>query len=157
MRAVAAGLAFVAGCATSAPAARATAVGAAVVIGDAGPVSLAELAGGRPLVIDLFATWCEPCRAQLLELDAFARRAPGDVLAIAVDVGEDAATVERFIRRLGVTVPVYLDPRLTFSDGLGETSVPRLLVVDRAGRIVHRGTELDDAARAAIEAAAVAP
>jgi thiol-disulfide isomerase/thioredoxin len=134
---------------------RAERLGEVAVQGNDAAVVLGEVAGGRPLVIEMFATWCEPCRAQIVEVDAYGRKAPGDVLVVAVNVGEDRQTVERFVRRHGVTLPVYRDPDLRFQDSLGEGAVPRLYVVDREGKIVYRGAALDAAARAAIDAQVV--
>ena len=120
-------------------------------------VTLGELARGRPVVIDLFATWCEPCREQLAHTDAMARRPPGDVLVIAVDVGEERALVERYARRQGLTLPIYLDPELRFQDSLGSDVIPLLVVLDRAQRIVHRGSGLDASAREVIARVAATP
>lgn len=144
-----------AACATGRPAlAPATRLSSIPVRSADGWVTLAELARGRPLVIELFATWCEPCREEIGRVDALARRPPGDAVIVAVDIAEEPATVERFVRRHGLALPVYRDPDLRFQESLGTDRVPQIVVIDRNGRIVHRGATLDAAARAAIEAAA---
>lgn len=144
-----------AGCATARPAGVATTLSRVPVRSvntGAEWVTLADLGRGRPMVIELFATWCEPCRAEIARVDELARRVNGDLLVVAVDTAEEPVTVERFLRRHGITaLPVYLDPELRFQDSLGTTSVPQILVVDRQGRIVHRGATLDAAARGAID------
>ncbi len=115
------------------------------------PTDLAELAHGRPLVVDVFATWCEACRASLPGMSELARaHAGGDLLVVGVDVGEARPEVERFVAREGIAYPVYYDPELRFQDSLGVTALPLILVFDGAGRVVHRAAHLDDATRAAI-------
>jgi thiol-disulfide isomerase/thioredoxin len=116
------------------------------------PIDLAELARGRPIVVDLFATWCEACREALPRMNELARRhAGGDVLVVGVDVGEDRPEVERYAARAGVTYPVYYDPELRFQDSLGVTALPLVIVFDGAGRVVHRSARLDDETLRVIE------
>jgi thiol-disulfide isomerase/thioredoxin len=117
-----------------------------VFTADARPADLAALAAGRPLVLDLFATWCEACRDNLEPMKELARiHAAGDVVVAGVDVGEDRAVAARFIAREGITYPVYTDPEMHFEDSLGVTALPLVLVVDGGGRIVHRAARIDDA------------
>jgi thiol-disulfide isomerase/thioredoxin len=118
------------------------------------PTDLAVLANGRPLVVDVFATWCEACRQGLPGMNELARaHRGGDVVVVGLDVGEERAAVERFVARAGVDYPVYYDPELRFEDSLGLTELPLILVIDGSGRIVHRSARLDDATRAAISEA----
>jgi len=118
------------------------------------PTDLADLAHGRPLVVDVFATWCEACRQGLPGMNELARaHKDGDVVVVGLDVGEGRAEVERYVARAGVDYPVYYDPELRFQDHLGVTELPLIVVFDGGGRLVHRSTRLDDATRAAISAA----
>jgi thiol-disulfide isomerase/thioredoxin len=114
------------------------------------PVDLVELAAGRPLVVDVFATWCEACRELLPGLNELARA--GAVRVIGLDAGEGRAAVERWVERAGVGYPVYVDRELRFEDSLGVAELPLVLVFDADGRLVHRSAHLDDATRAAIRA-----
>jgi thiol-disulfide isomerase/thioredoxin len=106
---------------------------------------------GRTAVIDFWATWCDTCVGEidaLKRLDTQARARP-DALIVGVAVGESPETVAAFVRERGVGFAQLIDEDFRLADALGERSVPVTLVVDRAGRIVHRGHALDAAALAA--------
>jgi thiol-disulfide isomerase/thioredoxin len=100
---------------------------------DGESVDLSELRG-RPVVLNFWATWCLPCRAEMPELDALARERP-DVMVLAVDVQEDAAQVVSFRNELRLSLTIALD-------GDGRTwavyqsrGLPTTYLIDRAGTI----------------------
>jgi cytochrome c biogenesis protein CcmG, thiol:disulfide interchange protein DsbE len=99
--------------------------------GDA-PLDVGALRG--PAVINLWATWCAPCRKELpaFQQVSAARR---DVRFIGVDIAEDAAKARDYLAGLGVTFDQYLDDRGELTDALGTAVLPVTLVVDRSGRI----------------------
>jgi thiol-disulfide isomerase/thioredoxin len=72
-------------------------------------VSLPATYAGRPLLINLWASWCGPCALEMPELQRFSRQQAANgvqVVGIALD---DPAAVKAFVQRLGVTYPVLLD------------------------------------------------
>jgi peroxiredoxin len=91
----------------------------------------------------------------LRRLDAQAG-ALGDALVVGVAVGEDRAKVARFVRNHGIPYAQLVDEHFALADTLEERSIPATLVVDRQGRIVHRGGSLDAASLAAFRRAAAA-
>jgi len=98
--------------------------------------TLADYAG-QGIVLNLWATWCVPCVAEMPELDAMARLLASDrvaVLALSSDRG-GAAPVERFYREKGIqTLPILLDPRGDAARALGARGIPTTLLIDRAGK-----------------------
>ncbi|WP_323990889.1 TlpA disulfide reductase family protein [Nguyenibacter sp. L1] len=97
---------------------------------------------GRIVVLNLWATWCQPCVAEMPALAALARHAaPGGdiaVLPVSVDHG-GAATVRRFYAAHGVAgLPVLCDPQMAIPAALHEDGVPVTLVLDRKGREILR-------------------
>ncbi len=91
---------------------------------------------GRGVVLNLWATWCVPCVAEMAALDELARKAPDGiaVLALSSDRG-GARAVERFYRERGITaLPVLLDPRGEAGRALGARGIPTTLLIDRTGQ-----------------------
>ena len=102
-------------------------------------VSLATLRARGPVLIDFWATWCEPCRVALTELEDWRRRyGPRglSVLAVSVDGPRNLAKVRPFIARLHVRYPVAIDDDGRLQDLYQVTQLPMAVLVDTAGRIV---------------------
>ncbi len=112
------------------------------------PLDLAELRG--PAVINLWATWCEPCRRELPAFQAASADHIG-VRFLGVDIGEDPRDARAFLDELGVTFEQYADEEGELSDRLGVAALPVTLVLDADGDIAERHlgpmsrAELDDA------------
>lgn len=109
-----------------------------------GDKPLSEQVRDRVVVIDLWATWCEPCRRSMPKVARLAEAYAGTDLVVAgIHVGPSAQGAVRFAREAGIEYPMHIDPRFDFTDAVGGRSVPLLLVVDRGGTVVHRTHELD--------------
>lgn len=99
------------------------------------PLDLASLSG-KPFVINLWATWCPPCRRELPMLAAEAEHGPLPVLL--VDQGEDAANVGAFLAKVGVKPDhVLLDPGTSLSQAIKSNGYPITLFIDADGMIVQ--------------------
>ncbi len=91
---------------------------------------------GKGVVLNLWATWCVPCVAEMPALDAMAGVVgPGVVvLPLSSDRG-GAPAVERFYRERGVkNLPVLLDPTGAAARALGARGIPTTLLIDTAGQ-----------------------
>lgn len=106
-------------------------------LADGAPVRLREAAQGRVLVLNLWATWCGPCRREMPVLADAQRRHP-DVLFVFANQGEDAATVRGYLaaERLALS-NVMLDPRWTLGPAVGSSGLPTTVIYDATGRRVH--------------------
>ena len=133
--------------------------GEAVETLEGATTDLAHVLKGRVALVSLWATWCAACDREVDALNRLADRTAsrGDALVVGVAVGESKETVGAFVRRRGLRYPQLLDEEFHLADALGERDVPATLVVDRTGRIVHRGEALDAAARAAFGDALTRP
>jgi thiol-disulfide isomerase/thioredoxin len=95
---------------------------------------------GQPRALNLWATWCAPCRAELPAFDDVARRVDGvDIVGINVgDAGPDAAEL---VEELGLSFTQALDPNATVQQALRITGMPSTIFVDADGEIlqIHAG------------------
>ncbi|HVV52932.1 MAG TPA: TlpA disulfide reductase family protein [Polyangia bacterium] len=99
---------------------------------------------GRVLLLDVWASWCDPCKQELPVLNEMARRLKSqgiDVLAVSVD--QERANVERFLRDHGGhwALTVAHDPRGEVAELLRPDKMPTSYVIDRAGivRYINAG------------------
>jgi thiol-disulfide isomerase/thioredoxin len=110
---------------------------------------------GRVVLVHFFATWCEPCRAELGALRDFAARHGEHALTVlAVDVGEVDVRVRRFVATIAFDRPVLLDRDRAVAKAWGISALPTTVVLDgeRTPRLVAEG-DLDwtsDAVTAAL-------
>ncbi len=114
------------------------------------PVTLADYAG-RPVLLNLWATWCAPCVAEMPTLDGLAAREAGKMSVITVsqdsdsDGGPASAKVDAFFTRMKFTqLGAYLDAESALMTQLGVSILPTTILYDAAGKEVWRVTgELD--------------
>lgn len=95
---------------------------------------------GRALVLNLWATWCPPCRAEMPYLQELSEEY-GDrglsVVGISVDGSGARDLLERFLEEAGVRYDILLDPAMVSMDELGILGLPATFLVDASGTISH--------------------
>ncbi len=97
---------------------------------------------GRVVVVHFWATWCEPCKRSLPELQALVERhSPSDLVVIAVSVDEELEGVVEFASRHGVKFAVVWDRDKKIAHRLMPASMPTTIVVDKKGAVhaTHTG------------------
>ncbi len=99
------------------------------------PVSLNDYLGSVVLV-NLWATWCPPCREEMPALQSFYddNKSDGFVL-IAINQEEPLEIVEPFVKEFGLTFPVWLDLNYQAEREFKTMSLPSSFVIDRDGRV----------------------
>jgi cytochrome c biogenesis protein CcmG/thiol:disulfide interchange protein DsbE len=102
----------------------------------AGTVSLASLRG-QVVVLNFWASWCEPCRdeAPLLE-QAQARLSRHRATVLGVSYRDTTSDSRDFVRRYRLTFPEVRDGDGDFAGAYGTNQLPETFVIDRAGRVV---------------------
>lgn len=106
------------------------------------PTSLAKLRGG-PLLVNFWATWCEPCRMELpalSKLDSEYKARGLTVIGVSVDATKAASDVKAFAVRRGVTFQLWHDPQETLSRAFGVQTLPASFLLDAAGKVVWSAT-----------------
>jgi cytochrome c biogenesis protein CcmG/thiol:disulfide interchange protein DsbE len=99
-----------------------------------GTVSLAA-ERGRPVILNFWASWCEPCKRETPTLERFARSHPRwRVVGIAHN--DDASAARAFARRYAVSYRLGLDRSGMVGEAYGITGLPYTFVIDRLGRVV---------------------
>jgi len=96
---------------------------------------------GHPLILHFWATWCEPCRAELTALDTLVRdRAADGTVLVMVSIDEEADTdsIRRYAQSLGVRFDVYLARDGDISGRYWAWGVPVTYLIDRQGLLVAR-------------------
>ena len=87
-------------------------------------------------VINFWATWCPPCRAEMPELNEFAKKHEGEVTFYAVNLQEPKDTVDKFLKDNGYTMPVLLDLKGEAAEVYKVRAIPTTYVVDKDGTIL---------------------
>ena len=103
---------------------------------------------GQVVLIDLWATWCEPCKTSLPRVEAIeADLGPKGLTVASINIDDDDEALPDFIRELKLKAPILRDPKGEFAHRqLDLTGVPTTLLVDRAGVVRYRHlSELTDA------------
>lgn len=115
------------------------------------PLALKDLTGaeqtlasyrGRVVVLNFWATWCEPCKKEMPDLSAIQNEyAPlgVQVIGAAGDAAADSAKVLKFIREYKLNFPVWVGAQTSDMERFGVGSVlPATVIIDREGKIVWR-------------------
>ncbi len=96
---------------------------------------------GEPGVINVWASWCAPCRAEAPELVAVAEQYP-DVHFLGLNTRDSDGPARAFVDKFGIAYPNLPDPDgrlvLQFSDSLPPQAIPSTLLIDAQGRVAGR-------------------
>ncbi len=93
---------------------------------------------GSVVLMNLWATWCPPCRQEMPALERFytANKTHG-VVVLGVDQGESASATAAFVKQFGVTFPILLDSEQEYGRSYAAVGLPTTIVVDRNGHVVR--------------------
>jgi thiol-disulfide isomerase/thioredoxin len=111
-------------------------------------VRLADLRG--PAVINLWASWCRPCRAELPAFQRLATRTSGSLTVVGVNVRDRRDAAQSLAEDLHLAFPTLYDPEQQTLLKLQRNALPLTLFVDARGRVQHLDVSgaLDDTALA---------
>lgn len=101
---------------------------------------------GKVVLLNFWATWCMPCRAEMPSMEAAWKKYKDQgfvVVAISVDEGSKGR-IETFVRLLDLSFPILLDPESEVSDLYKVSNMPTSFLIDRNGKIISRIVGTDD-------------
>jgi thiol-disulfide isomerase/thioredoxin len=109
---------------------------------DGDQISVGDFAGDV-VVLNVWGSWCAPCRAEAPALqEVYARQKRNGVQFIGINTRDQEAAAKAFEESFGITYPSFLDPsgeiQLAFRDTLPPNSIPSTVVIDREGRVAAR-------------------
>ncbi len=109
---------------------------------------------GKPLVVNYWATWCDPCKTEMPRLVAAAKRYEGRVRFLGVDVQDSASAAKDFAAKLGIPYESIADPQRRITESQGFIGLPNTQFFDATGKLVrtHRGEIGSDELRRALNA-----
>lgn len=107
------------------------------VLGQSGQISLSDYAG-KPLIVNFFASWCEPCQQETPLLARFYRAEHGKVAIVGLDENDSQASALSFTHKEGVSYPVGFDPQVVAASAYGVAGLPQTFFLDARHRIVDR-------------------
>ncbi|MFZ6018588.1 MAG: TlpA family protein disulfide reductase [Chloroflexota bacterium] len=110
---------------------------------DGEKITFSELVG-KPIVVNFWATWCDPCKEEMPLFEAIYRENSGIVM-LGVNYNEPANIIRRFVEERGITFPVLLDADGKIAERFQVFGFPTTYFIDRDGilRSTHVG-QLDE-------------
>jgi peroxiredoxin len=103
---------------------------------------------GKVLIVDFWATWCEPCKQSFPAYQNLATRLKGELVLIGISQDEDAKGIPAFLSETGAKFPVVWDDGKAVAKAYDPPTMPTAFVIDKNGivRFVHVGYRAGDEA-----------
>jgi peroxiredoxin len=101
---------------------------------------------GHVVLVDFWATWCEPCRLSFPQYQALSSRHGKDLVVLGISEDDEDAGIDRFIEETGASFPVAWDGDKSLAQRYHISSMPTLFIIDKNGlvRYVHAGFRAGD-------------
>ena len=101
-----------------------------------GSATLSKLKG-KVVLLNFWATWCPPCRAEMPSIEILSRKMKGKAFEImAISVGETKDTVAKFIALQKYSYPIYLDPDSKLGTAFNASSIPTTYIFGKDGKAI---------------------
>lgn len=95
---------------------------------------------GKPIILNFWASWCPPCRAEMPEFDKISQSLGDDVVLLMVNMTDGSRETKEkaqdYIKKEGFSFPIYFDTKQSAASAYGITALPTTYFIDRNGSIV---------------------
>ncbi|HZV53831.1 MAG TPA: TlpA disulfide reductase family protein [Rhodocyclaceae bacterium] len=111
----------------------------AQLLGLSGPSRKLSEFRGKPLIINVWASWCGPCRQEMGSLERLSRRHGGTRLqVIGISTDDYVEPAKAALRASGITFSNFIDSKLLMENMLGADKIPLTLLIDGQGRVLGK-------------------
>jgi peroxiredoxin len=97
---------------------------------------------GKVVLVNFWATWCQPCRREMPDLEALYQRFKGQGFAILAISDEEPSKVTPFVAERKLTYPILLDPGSKIHERFQVDGIPKSYVYDRGGKLVAEAMDM---------------
>jgi cytochrome c biogenesis protein CcmG, thiol:disulfide interchange protein DsbE len=113
-----------------------------------------EAYAGKVVIVDFWATWCEPCKQSFPAYQKLVTELGGDVIVVGISQDDDAKGIPAFLSETGAKFPIVWDDGKAVAKAYDPPTMPTAFVLDRSGivRFVHSGYRPGDEATLEAEA-----
>ena len=106
---------------------------------DGKKIQLKKYLDSGPILINFWATWCGPCKKEMIHLDRFSRQFEKNdfsILSISIDTQRSLSEVKRYVRSKKYDFEVFIDPNQQIFKRLNGNIMPTNLLIDKNGQVV---------------------
>ena len=93
---------------------------------------------GKPLIVNFWASWCDPCQRETPLLASWYKQQHGHVVIVGLDENDNTASALKFARAKGVSYPIGVDPQLAAANAYEVSGLPQTFFLNAQHRIVDR-------------------
>lgn len=93
---------------------------------------------GKPLVINMWASYCGPCLAEMGSLERLSKRYGKAFNVIGISIDDYPERAHAFLANAGTSFPHFIDQNLVIENMLGANRIPLTVLVDAQGRVLHK-------------------
>jgi len=104
--------------------------------------------GGKPIIIDFFATWCKPCQRELDAIaevyDDWKEETGVKIITVSIDQAQNVQKVKPLVSNHGWEYEVFLDTNEELKRAFGVQMIPYTMIIDGNGKVVYQHTGYSD-------------
>lgn len=93
---------------------------------------------GKPLIINMWASYCSPCLSEMASLERLAKAHGKQFNVIGISIDDYVERAQGFLGKVKTTFPHYIDHQLTIENMLGASRIPLTVLVDAQGRVLYK-------------------